>query len=64
MSVFRPRYQDKKTTERRRSGKCWLSFKDHKGIRRRMAALLDRRWSEALEREIKYLDFSTKESHP
>ncbi len=57
MSMFRPRYRDKKTGESRCSGKGWLSFKDHKGIRRRMAALPDRRWSEALEREIKYLDF-------
>ncbi len=38
-----------------RSGKYWISFTDHQGIRRRMPALTDRRQSEALERQIESL---------
>ncbi len=37
-SVFCPLYKDKKTGEPRRSGKCCLSFNDHKGIRRAVVA--------------------------
>ncbi len=36
-------------------GKYWISITDHREIRRRLAALRDRRQSEAMERRVKEL---------
>ena len=55
MSVFRPKYRDKKTGKSKPVSKWWIELRDHQEIVRRFPGFTDKGQSKVLERQIKQL---------